>query len=102
FMVVTCLDSEHPVGYEAWQEAAEQAERISPRFGQVAVNELLPCAFLPETTLEPMAVRARGAPPILVVGSTGDAATPYEQAERVARMLESGVLLTVEQDGHIA
>jgi hypothetical protein len=38
----------------------------------------------------------------LVVGSTGDAATPYEQAVRVADDLESGVLLTVELAGHIA
>jgi len=39
-------------------------------------------------------VRASGAPPILVVGSTDDPATPYAWAEAVAGQLESGVLLT--------
>jgi hypothetical protein len=37
-----------------------------------------------------------------VLGSTGDAATPYSQAERVARTLDSGALLTIEIDGHVA
>jgi predicted alpha/beta hydrolase family esterase len=39
-------------------------------------------------------VRASGAPPILVVASTDDPATPYAWAETVAEQLESGVLLT--------
>ena len=39
---------------------------------------------------------------ILVIGSTGDAATPYEHAVRVARALAEGVLLTVDIDGHVA
>ena len=37
-----------------------------------------------------------------MVGSTGDAATPYETAVAVADRLDSGVLLTVELDGHVA
>jgi predicted alpha/beta hydrolase family esterase len=45
---------------------------------------------------------SRGGPPILVIGSTGDAATPYEQAVAVARTLDSGRLLTVELEGHVA
>jgi pimeloyl-ACP methyl ester carboxylesterase len=45
-------------------------------------------------------VRATGAPPILVVGSTGDPATPYAWAEAVAEQLDSGVLLTRVGDGH--
>lgn len=102
FAIVTCLDSDHPSGYDDWQEAADQSERMAPRFGRIAVNELLPCAFLPDTTLEPRTVVAEGAPPILIVGTTGDAATPYEQAERVASSLSSGVLLTVVADDHVA
>ena len=74
----------------------------SPRFGRALSNELLPCAFWPQGTLEPTAVDAAGAPPILVVGSTGDAATPYDAAVTVADRLESGALLTVELDGHVA
>ena len=43
-----------------------------------------------------------GAAPILVVGTTGDPATPYQWAEALAAQLESGVLLTWVGEGHIA
>lgn len=102
FAIVTCLDSSHPSGAAAWAEAAARIAATSPRFGRIAANELLPCAFWPATTYEPHQVQARGAPPVLVIGSTGDAATPYEQAVRVADQLDDGALLTVQLDGHIA
>ena len=102
FAIVSCLDGPHPTGYDDWQEGADAYVERSPRFGRILSNELLPCAFWPEATLDPMAVDAAGAPPILVVGSTGDAATPYETAVAVADDLDSGVLLTVELDGHVA
>jgi pimeloyl-ACP methyl ester carboxylesterase len=50
----------------------------------------------------PAAVTAEGAAPIVVVGTTGDPATPYSWAEAVADQLASGVLLTYEGEGHIA
>jgi pimeloyl-ACP methyl ester carboxylesterase len=102
FAIVSCLDGSHPAGYDAWQRTSAAFVERSPRFGRILANELLPCAFWPPGTYEPAPVDAAGAPPILVVGSTGDAATPYDTAVSVARQLESGVLLTVELDGHIA
>lgn len=45
---------------------------------------------------------ARGAAPILVLGATGDPATPYEQATWMAGQLKSGVLLTWRGSGHSA
>jgi len=51
-------------------------------------------------TLDP--VRGTGAAPIVVVGTTGDPATPYHWAESLAQQLESGVLLTFEGEGHTA
>ncbi|NUP04130.1 MAG: alpha/beta fold hydrolase [Nonomuraea sp.] len=47
-------------------------------------------------------VRAHGSPPIVVVGTTRDPATPYELARRLAGQLENGVLLTHDGDGHTA
>jgi hypothetical protein len=102
YALVTCLDSAHPVGFDAWQAEAARSARRSPRFGAAIANELLPCAYWPEPSRTPHLVRAPGTPPILVVGSTGDVATPFSQAEAVAASLASGVLLTVDIDGHIA
>ena len=44
----------------------------------------------------------RGAPPILVVGTTRDPATPYRWAQALAGDLSSGVLLGWNGDGHTA
>ena len=43
-----------------------------------------------------------GAPPILVIGNTGDSATPYAQAEAVAGWLSDAVLVTYDGRGHTA
>lgn len=43
---------------------------------------------------------ARGAPPILVVGTTNDPATPYANAVSLADQLSNGVLVTYEGEGH--
>jgi hypothetical protein len=47
-------------------------------------------------------VTGAGAPPIVVVGTTGDPATPYAWSERLAGQLESGTLVTFEGEGHTA
>jgi hypothetical protein len=102
FALVTCLDGIHPVGFDAWQADGDTLAERSPRFGRIVSNELLPCAWWPQSRLQPHRVVAPGAPSILVIGSTGDAATPYEQAEAVAATLARGALLTVEIEGHVA
>lgn len=54
----------------------------------------VPPAPRPETPV------AKGAKPILVIGTTGDSATPYEYAQTMARQLESGILVTYQGEGH--
>jgi hypothetical protein len=44
--------------------------------------------------------KGKGAPPIVVIGTTGDPATPYAWAERMAADLESAKLLTYRGEGH--
>ena len=43
-----------------------------------------------------------GAPPIVVLGTTDDPATPYSDAQALARELQSGHLLTFVGEGHTA
>lgn len=47
-------------------------------------------------------VTGSGADPVLVVGTTGDPATPYHWAEALAEQLESGILVTYVGEGHTA
>ncbi|MEY2436041.1 MAG: hypothetical protein QOF97_877 [Acidimicrobiaceae bacterium] len=100
---VECIDGPHPVGPIAYRAFAAEVEKVAPRMGGSVANELLPCAFWPapvKSVVGPVA--AHGAPPILVVGNTHDAATPYEQAQRVASGLERATLLTFDSAGHTA
>lgn len=59
------------------------------------------CSNWPYPVAElPTSFAAEGAPPILVVGTTNDPATPYAQAVSLAGQLSSGVLITYEGEGH--
>ena len=63
----------------------------------------LSCYSLPESGLDfSESFRAPGAAPILVIGITGDHATPYQHAETLTEELESARLLTLEGQGHAA
>ena len=100
FPAIRCLDSQDVSVAEAEREGAEEAKRaptLGPFAGADLVCPLWPVAPAPK---EPT-IRAEGAAPILVVGTTGDPATPYEYAERMAAQLESGHLLTLKGEGHL-
>jgi hypothetical protein len=53
-------------------------------------------------TRTPHPVDAPGAPPILVVGTTDDPATPYAWSQSVAATLDRSALLTRRGTGHVA
>ena len=100
FPAIRCLDSQDVSVAKAEREGAEEATRaptLGPFAGADLVCPLWPVAPAPK---EPT-IRGRGAAPILVVGTTGDPATPYEYAERMADQLESGHLLTLKGEGHL-
>ena len=100
---VVCTDSQRPEGFEEFRAFEARAAAASPRFGAAIANEMAPCAVwgaAPQGTAE--AIAAPDAPAILVVGNTGDPATPLENAEAVADSLDGGRLLVVDSDGHVA
>jgi pimeloyl-ACP methyl ester carboxylesterase len=43
---------------------------------------------------------AKGAAPILVIGTSNDPATPYSGAQSLAAQLQSGVLVSYRGEGH--
>jgi pimeloyl-ACP methyl ester carboxylesterase len=103
YAAVVCTDTAPPPDPEAHRRFAERLRRTAPRFGASIANELLPCASWPTApNAAPLPTSAAGAPPTLVIGTTGDPATPLDNAERVARRLPGAVLVTVEGDGHTA
>ncbi|MEK2488237.1 alpha/beta hydrolase [Kitasatospora purpeofusca] len=103
-MAVNCLDLPAPfAGPDAAARAVPDFERTSPRFGRDMAWMALTCTYWPvRPTGTPHTVRAAGAAPIVVVGTTRDPATPYAWARALAGQLESGRLLTYDGDGHTA
>jgi pimeloyl-ACP methyl ester carboxylesterase len=101
YVGVVCTDLPHPVGAEAYQTFATSLAHRFPRVGAAVANEVLPCAFWPvPVARSPEIVTAAGAPTILVVGNTGDAATPLAASVSVARHLARSRLLTFDGQGH--
>jgi pimeloyl-ACP methyl ester carboxylesterase len=101
---VNCLDLPAAVRSPREVRAALPAfRRTSPHFGTTMAWATLGCAYWPtKPTSEPHRIEAKGAPPIVVVGTTRDPATPYAWARSLAHQLSSATLLTYEGDGHTA
>jgi hypothetical protein len=101
-MAVDCTDRPWPRSLSAWSSAAAAAAKAAPQFGASNIWGSLPCAYWPVPAARPVPLRAAGAPPILVVGTTRDPATPFRWAHALAHDLKSGVLLGWNGDGHTA
>jgi pimeloyl-ACP methyl ester carboxylesterase len=99
---ISCVDRPWPRSLAAWQAQAAAAGRAAPLFGPPNVWGNLPCAYWPVPPAPQPRITAAGAPPILVVGTTRDPATPYRWARALAADLSSGVLLGRNGDGHTA
>ncbi|MGW5043655.1 alpha/beta hydrolase [Streptomyces griseoluteus] len=101
---VNCLDL--PPAFESpeqVEQALPQFEKASPVFGPNLAWSALNCTYWPvRATGEPHRIEAKGAAPIVVVGTTRDPATPYRWAQSLSRQLSSAHLLTYEGDGHTA
>ncbi|HEY9378204.1 MAG TPA: alpha/beta hydrolase, partial [Jiangellaceae bacterium] len=99
---VNCVDRPWETDVDVIEAAVAEYEAVSPVFGSFLAWGGLVCADWPVPPETPVPATAAGAAPILVVGTTGDFASPYEWAEALAAQLESGVLLTYEGSGHTA
>jgi pimeloyl-ACP methyl ester carboxylesterase len=100
YFAVNCLDFTWPEAPEELLAAGAATAQAAPHFGEPIVNDYVRCAMWPVEAQPLGEVTAPGTPPILVVSTTGDPATPYEAGVRTAEKLESGVLLTHEGEGH--
>lgn len=102
FEVVNCVDTDRVTDRALALEINRRQLEVAPFLdaGYGPSNTLELCVFWPvPATSEPGPVEAPGLPTVLVVSSTGDPATPYEDGVSLARQLQAR-LLTVENDGH--
>ena len=72
-----------------------------PRFGPAIALSGLGCSVWPVAPVgKPHPVNAPAAPPVVVIGTTRDPATPYTWAQALAKQLVHATLLTHNGDGH--
>ncbi len=99
---VNCADDPHPATLDQIRQFQSDWRLKYPVFGAPLAIGMMTCSVWPGAR-DPYPVgAAKGAPPILVVGTRNDPATPYEQTAKLANMLGTGVVLTWEGEGHTA
>lgn len=102
-IAVNCSDRPDFTSIAQIQAKAPEFKAASPRFGEFMAWSSAACVNWPvKPTSKPHPIKAAGAKPIMVLGTTRDPATPYEWAVGLAHELESGVLVTRDGDGHTA
>lgn len=98
---VNCLDHSDSIPSKDVAPRIAEFEKVSPTFGAAFAYGLSSCASWPIKSGErTVALHARGAAPIVVIGTTRDPATPLVWAQALAKQLDSGRLITRDGDGH--
>jgi len=101
---VMCQDRPAQGNMDAWKAQYEETQKVAPTFAGGASFDMTCAAWghYSKTDPIPQDVHAKGAAPILVVGTAGDPATPYHWAQALARQLDSAQLITWDGNAHVA
>jgi len=100
---INCLDDPTSVPFAEVPSLFPEFEAASPTFGEVFAWGMTSCRGVDVTSSEePLTIRAEGAAPIVVLGTSRDPATPLKWAQALSAQLESGVLVERDGDGHTA
>lgn len=100
FPAILCLDNKDEGILDAdarWAQDSVEAP-VFGRYGGPAYN----CTLWPTRPSQRLQLRPTGssAQPLLVIGATGDPATPYQYAQWMAKQLKSATLVTYDGEGH--
>jgi len=98
---VNCLDKPDTSDLAQTEAFAQKLSQEAPIWGRSLAWGNIPCTVWPiPATGKSDPIAAPGSPPIVIVGTTRDPATPYESATQLRRQLAHGVLVTRDGDGH--
>ncbi|MGW0067135.1 alpha/beta hydrolase, partial [Streptosporangium sandarakinum] len=99
FPAISCADTAERPDLAQLKRTQREALEVSPLFGSAGMG--LICSSWPvKGSDEARKVNAAGSAPIVVIGGTGDPATPYEWAPKLTEQLGTGVLVTYKGEGH--
>jgi pimeloyl-ACP methyl ester carboxylesterase len=102
-VAVNCDDRPVPTDVAVYDALGPKFAAASPLFGPAFQYSNLVCAYWPvKPTGNVGPLTVVGAPPILLVGGTGDPATPYAWAKAANQQIAGSVLLTRDGNGHVS
>ena len=99
FQVIACMDTADRLTVEEEDALVQQYLDVAPRIAPGTTGSYF-CTFFPAADDPRVDVTGKGAGPILVMGTTGDPATPLEGTRTMAESLEDGRLVIVEGQQH--
>jgi pimeloyl-ACP methyl ester carboxylesterase len=103
FTAIGCLDSGGGVSVASMKRQATRLEKAAPTLGPYQAYGDMTCdAWKYGAVAYPSPPTGSGQDLVLVVGTTGDPATPYQGAKELAKLLPTGHLVTYVGEGHTA
>ncbi|MFF1883917.1 alpha/beta hydrolase [Pseudarthrobacter sp. NPDC058196] len=103
FNAINCLDYPMVSDTAGMRAEEKRLEQDSPTFGYFFAYGGTSCADWPYKNVRtPQAVEYSGSSPIVVIGTTGDPATPVDWAASLRKQLGNASLLTWKGEGHTA
>jgi pimeloyl-ACP methyl ester carboxylesterase len=95
FQTIHCMDIDERLSVEEDDAAAPLFTEVAPRFAPGTTGSYF-CTFFPASTDPRLEITAAGAGPILLCGTTGNAATPLQGTRAMADTLEDSHLIVVD------
>ncbi|MEV5437710.1 alpha/beta hydrolase [Streptomyces sp. NPDC052682] len=100
YTAVECADAKWPTSWKKWDRDNTRLHKNHPFMTWANAWMNLPCATWPVKQQTPLEVRThKGLPPVLIVQSERDAATPYEGAVELHRRFKGSRLITEKDAG---
>ena len=97
--IIDCLDFTDSRSVKQMKEDAKVFAEQAPLFGPYLAYGGLVCQYF-ETPEATQVVPTKTANPIVIIGTTGDPATPYEWAQGLHKSLTNSVLISLTGQGH--
>jgi hypothetical protein len=99
FNAILCLDDPGPLTVEETDQYLPKFETVAPRLAHGFTGGY-GCVFWKAKPDHRIKITGKGAGPIVVIGTTGDAATPLESSRKMTAALEDGRLIVVTANRH--
>ena len=100
FTVIGCMDDPTRPSAQETESLFAELSSIAPLVYPQGFFSAPVCEELPTPGDSPVTITGSGTPTLLVIGNTGDPATPFASTERMAAALESSVLVAVKSNDH--